>query len=95
LSQLTHEVSEALDSSDTAARLKSVGAGSAWRAVSWIGLAGTLVGLSDRYGQLVQDMAALNNGYAAAVSGGPTTSLRDALSNLSADCRREGHTTHQ
>ena len=95
LGQLTDEVSEALDSSDASARLKVVNTGAAWKAVSGIGLAGTLVGLSSKYGHLVQDEAALDNGYAAAISGGPTTSLRDALSNLSADCGREGQTTHQ
>lgn len=95
MGRLTREVSVALDSNDVAARLKSVSTGTAWSAVSWIGLAGTLVGLSGKYGQLVQDLAELNNSYAAALSGGPATSLRDALSNLSADCRRVGQTTHR
>lgn len=95
VAQLERQVVEALDSSDPAARLKSVSTGRAWKAVSGIGLAGELVGVSGIYGQLVQDLAALNNGYAAAISGGPTMSLRDALSNVSADCRREGRSTHQ
>ena len=95
MAQLTHEVLEALDSSDAPARLKSVSTGAARKAVSEMGLAGALAGISGKYGQLVQDEAVLDNGYAAAISGGPTTTLRDALSNLSADCRREGQTTRK
>jgi hypothetical protein len=87
LQQLKHEVSEALDSSDAAARLKSITSGAAWKAVSVIELA---AGLSGKYRQLVVDGAVLNTAYAAAIRGGPLSPLKDALSKLSTDCQKEG-----
>jgi hypothetical protein len=63
--------------------------GAAWKAVSGIGLA---AGLSAKYQQFVVDEAVLDNGYAAAISGGPPTSLKGALSKLSTDCHKEGQT---
>jgi hypothetical protein len=92
LAQLKHQVSEALDSSDAAARLNSISSGAAWKAVSGIGLA---AGLSAKYQQFVVDEAVLDNGYAAAISGGPPTSLKGALSKLSTDCHKEGQTVRQ
>jgi hypothetical protein len=89
---LKHQVSEALDSSDAAARLNSISSGAAWKAVSGIGLA---AGLSAKYQQFVVDEAVLDNGYAAAISGGPPTSLKGALSKLSTDCHKEGQTVRQ
>ena len=74
-----------MDSSDAAARLKSITSGAAWKAVNGIGLA---AGLSGKYKQFVLDEAVLDTDYAAAISGGPPTSLKGALSKLSTDCRK-------
>ena len=87
LAQLMHEVSEALGSGNAAARLKSIASGGAWKAVSGIELA---AGLSGKYRQLVVDGAVLNTAYAAAIRGGPLSPLKDALSKLSTDCKKEG-----
>ena len=92
LAELKHEVSEALDSSDAATRLKSITSGVAWKAVSGIGLAAAQSG---KYGQFVLDEALLDSGYAAAISGGPPTSLKSALSKLSTDCQENTPTAHQ
>ena len=92
LAQVKHEVSEALDSSDTMAQLKSITSGAAWKAVSGIGLA---AGLSGKYHQFVVDEAVLNGGFAAAISGGPTRSLQTGLLKLSADCQKEGQAAGQ
>jgi hypothetical protein len=85
LAQLKKEVSEALDSGEPAARLESTTSGAAWKAVSEMGPA---AGLSGTYQQFIVDEAVLNGGYAAAISGGPTTSLKGALSKLSTDCQK-------
>jgi hypothetical protein len=92
LAQLKKEVSEALDSGDPAARRKSTTSGTAGKAVSEMGLA---AGLSGRYQQFVVDETVLNGGYAAAISGGPTTSLTGALPILSTDCQKVSQTARK
>lgn len=92
LAQLKHQVSGAFDSSDAAARLKSVTSGAAWKAVSEMGLG---AGLSGKYKQVVVDGAVLDNAFAAAISGGPTASLKGGLSKLSTDCHKEEETARQ
>jgi len=88
LPQLKRGVTEALGGSDVAARLKSVTSGAAWKAVLNMGQPSGLEGLTGKYRQFIQDVAVLNLGVAAAMSGGPTTSLKQALSNLSSDCQK-------
>jgi hypothetical protein len=41
------------------------------------------------------DEAVLDNSYAVAIRGGPTTSLKGALSKLSTDCQNEGQTARK
>jgi hypothetical protein len=74
------------------AQLKSMTSGAAWKAVSGIGLA---AGTTRKYHQFVVDGAVLDNGYAAAISGGPTEALSSGLLALSADCQKEGQAAGQ
>lgn len=90
LDQLARQVSEALDSTNAKGRLRSATSGTAWNAVSGMGS----VGLSGQYKQFAMDVTVLNLGIAAWLAGGPSTSLRDALSKLSADCRSVGQPLH-
>jgi hypothetical protein len=46
------------------------------------------------YKQFVRDGAPLNTGFAAAISGGPLSALKKALSKHSNDCQNEGQTAH-
>ena len=92
LTQLKNEISEALDSGDPADRLTSTASGRAWKAVSEMGLT---AGLSGTYQQFVVDEAVLNGGYAAAISGGPTTLLKGALLKLSTDCQKVSQTARK
>jgi hypothetical protein len=92
LEQLKHEVSEALDSSNARARLKSNRTEAAWQAVSGIDWPG---GLEGKYKQFVVNVAVLNTAYAGAISGGPLSPLKQALSKFSTDCQKEGQTAPQ
>jgi hypothetical protein len=92
LAQVEHEVLGALEGTDTVAQLESITSGTAWKAVRGIGLA---AGLPGRYHQFVVDEAVLDAGYAAAISGGPTTALQSGLLKLSADCQKEHRTGRQ
>jgi hypothetical protein len=92
LPQVKQEALQALDSTHTVAQLKSMTSRAAWKAVSGIGLA---AGISGKYHRFVVDGAELNNGYAAAISGGPTEALSSGLLTLSADCQREGQAAGQ
>lgn len=87
LQQLKHEVSEASGSSDAVARLKSITSGAAWKPISGVELA---AGVSGKYKQFFVERALLNTAYAAAISGGPLSPLKAALSKLSTDCPKEG-----
>jgi hypothetical protein len=46
--------------------------------------------VSGKYKQFFVERTLLNTAYAAAISGGPLSPLKAALSKLSTDCPKEG-----